>query len=671
MKKIILACVLLLSVIFLVACDNDSAPIEVNYTITFNVDGGSSIASTDKQKDQAIGTLPSPTKDGFIFDGWYSDAAKTVNVTSSTVVTGNLTLYAKWIPIEPVIAQYTLTFDTDGGNSVPNETRTEGESITPLPVPTKTGFVFDGWFLDSERNQRVTSSLTVTSDLTLYAKWNAVVVNYTMLFHSLDSTQVDSITGPSGTVVQKPQDPVKEGFTFVAWTFDSEGLEAVTWPYTMNGNVTVYAQWNESVPIGGYLSSLLSNYSASIDDVLPEKLQASGKLYNQTSFVSDYASFVSTTNITYGGYGEQWQMVLENISQAQMFMDYLSVVEVIATTSVVAFNNYLDSNPGSTASFEFTQGLYNVIIDYRNGILSYVIEFSANIILVGEQTVQIALIYDVETGDRSGRIQLGSLGALRYTLASNGFVIASDYLGVRTSYIEVKEHNDGTITGDIFEFITVAGVSMISAAQFIIDDTYATVVGNKASGEIAFEGTIVELYEASTGKLLTYKVRESRLGLTFHTLWFNLDHTTGISSVRGVPKSGSYSGNPHDVYVNNNINVFKTRNVSIINPSRRFDIEFRKQYFYKEVEGQLQFVEVQVPMLFVQAVYVATIDTEVKGQNSYLTNFSLTINASVVQKLETNYTAFLPIFDDNKDNFTAELITLFVGSAYVFENEMV
>jgi diaminopimelate dehydrogenase len=69
---------------------------------------------------------------------------------------------------------------------------------------------------------------------------------------------------------------------------------------------------------------------------------------------------VNIANITYGGKGEQWKMVYDNIEQSQLFFNVLSVVDSIATLSVAGFNNYLDENPASTAHYVFESGIYTV-----------------------------------------------------------------------------------------------------------------------------------------------------------------------------------------------------------------------------------------------------------------------------------------------------------------------
>ena len=154
-----------------------------SYTLTFDYDGatgGNSLTSIDYTTDGAPVTLPAPTKTGFVFDGWYSDAAKTLEITGPThTISAGSTIYAKWVeaPIFTISYEYD---DSDGGESRVSDTFTDGDPGISLPVPSKTGNAFDGWYETSDfSGSAVTSPYTTTVDITLYAKWIATVASGT------------------------------------------------------------------------------------------------------------------------------------------------------------------------------------------------------------------------------------------------------------------------------------------------------------------------------------------------------------------------------------------------------------------------------------------------------------------------------------------------------------
>lgn len=115
------------------------------YTISFNaVDGETSLASKEVHYNSAIGSLPIPTRSGYIFDGWYTSPTEGSEYTSDTVykVTSDIILYAHWSPA------YDIVYDVDGGTMPDifiNQYSSKKESV--LPVPRKEGYEFKGWSL--------------------------------------------------------------------------------------------------------------------------------------------------------------------------------------------------------------------------------------------------------------------------------------------------------------------------------------------------------------------------------------------------------------------------------------------------------------------------------------------------------------------------------------------
>ena len=141
------------------------APV-VSYTVTYDSQGGSSVAQSSYLR--AI-TLPSaPVRTGFNFLGWFTSSSGGNALASpfSPTQPANITLFAQWSP-----KVFSATFDSRGGSPVPEVTyRTEIELPNP---PTRSGYYFDGWCLD--QNCRVALAATYApespSNLTFFARW--------------------------------------------------------------------------------------------------------------------------------------------------------------------------------------------------------------------------------------------------------------------------------------------------------------------------------------------------------------------------------------------------------------------------------------------------------------------------------------------------------------------
>ena len=157
--------------------------LRARYTVSFsaNYDGGVDPGSILLVSGGAYGTLPAPTRTNYTLDGWFTAADETgVKIESDTTanLTDNQTLYAHWTkkvvqPVAPAIGAgtSTLTFQTNGGGALGAVARNTGSTVELSGfVPVRSGYTFAGWCTDPALKQTV-SSVVLTSDLTLYAKW--------------------------------------------------------------------------------------------------------------------------------------------------------------------------------------------------------------------------------------------------------------------------------------------------------------------------------------------------------------------------------------------------------------------------------------------------------------------------------------------------------------------
>jgi uncharacterized repeat protein (TIGR02543 family) len=78
----------------------------------------------------------------------------------------NVTFYAQW-----TVNQYTIDFEENGGGTVTNITQDYNTTIDVVPVTTKTGYTFNGWYTESIYENIISSPHTLVDDMTMYAKW--------------------------------------------------------------------------------------------------------------------------------------------------------------------------------------------------------------------------------------------------------------------------------------------------------------------------------------------------------------------------------------------------------------------------------------------------------------------------------------------------------------------
>lgn len=169
-------------------------PVEV--TVTFEPNKGScTVASAVVQVGSAYGNLPIAERDGFTFTGWYDSKNGGTRIDGTTVVTlsEDHTLYAHWA----ARSGYAVIFDANGGR-LPSEEAERlvyaGDVYGDLPIPTRRGYDFAGWFTAAEDGDAVQSTdvFTGTGTQTLYAHWSYNPFDYWSFFLENTTQQVYS-----------------------------------------------------------------------------------------------------------------------------------------------------------------------------------------------------------------------------------------------------------------------------------------------------------------------------------------------------------------------------------------------------------------------------------------------------------------------------------------------
>jgi uncharacterized protein (TIGR02145 family)/uncharacterized repeat protein (TIGR02543 family) len=216
------------------------------YTITFDANGGTvTIASGKTGEGWKLTSLPTPTKSGYTFSGWFTTPATSggMEVTVSYVFDANTSIYARW-----TLINYTISFDASGGTVTPASSLTgEGWKLASLPVPSRTGYTFGGWFTTSAAigGTQVTVGYVFDATTTVYARWT--VVNYTITY-TFDGGSVTTANPTSYNIETASftlNNPTRTGYTFAGWTGTNgtTAQVAVTVAKGSTGNKEYTANW--------------------------------------------------------------------------------------------------------------------------------------------------------------------------------------------------------------------------------------------------------------------------------------------------------------------------------------------------------------------------------------------------------------------------------------------
>ncbi|NLB36598.1 MAG: InlB B-repeat-containing protein, partial [Clostridiales bacterium] len=218
-----------------------NALVHKNTTVTFKLNYGSNetyTTQTGLSGDETV-TIPSaPTRTGYVFSGWYSDADCTNLVTlPQPFPLADTVYYAKWVS-----ANYTVTFDGNGNT---------GGSMTPQSIPfassaqlkangfIKAGHLFIGWSTTSDGEVEYTDGTNYTMNsegTTLYAVWS---INSYQIIYIIDEVEYRRVTYQYGAPVTPIADPTKPGHTFSGWPQHPETMPA--------GDLTIMGSFSKNL----------------------------------------------------------------------------------------------------------------------------------------------------------------------------------------------------------------------------------------------------------------------------------------------------------------------------------------------------------------------------------------------------------------------------------------
>ena len=267
--------------------------------ITFDTDGGTAVAPITAEAGMIIDEEPVTEKAGYIFAGWYDGDTL---VTFPFDATESKTLKAKWN-----VNQYTITFDSAGGSEVSSITAEYKTAITAPEDPTKAHYEFKGWI-------PALPETMPAENITVKASW--APISYKITFDSNGGSEVADIVGIYGAPVAAPEDPTREGYTFVGW-LDKDAAAATLptyMPDTLRADVTdadpMYtARWkrNQEAPEEAKVT-VVNAHTVTIEDPAEDTeylLMPAGK----TPADTDWSS---AKRVSGGDSGVEWTNLLPN-----------------------------------------------------------------------------------------------------------------------------------------------------------------------------------------------------------------------------------------------------------------------------------------------------------------------------------------------------------------------
>lgn len=219
------------------------------FTVTFDTTGGSEVEAVSVLNGKTVSKpVSDPTREGYVFLGWYTDAQFTSPyLFGAQPVTGDLTLYARWAQTTPGEAEYTISYDLGyDGEEIADSQTIGGKLYLPATPAAREGYRFVGWWVSMENDRERLSyryeepsstaeGTLFNADTTLFAVWQAEDAEYATPAVSVSQQAISwesvgsaayliSVTAPDGTALYTNQRTTSTTFPI---TFDESGAYRV------------------------------------------------------------------------------------------------------------------------------------------------------------------------------------------------------------------------------------------------------------------------------------------------------------------------------------------------------------------------------------------------------------------------------------------------------------
>lgn len=196
------------------------------YTVTFKDSLGSEFEEIEEkivtENDKVEAPVFNHNHTNKVLIGWSESGNDPDNLFDfNTGITSDIVLFAVYRDSStPVKQTFTVTFNTDGGSSVSDQTVEKGNKVVKPANPTKEGYTFDCWtigFLEFNFNTAINQNITLTARWTRNADPSTPVVKHTVKFIDWDGRIIAIQLVDNGSNAVAPASPAREGYTFTGW----------------------------------------------------------------------------------------------------------------------------------------------------------------------------------------------------------------------------------------------------------------------------------------------------------------------------------------------------------------------------------------------------------------------------------------------------------------------
>ena len=471
--------------------------------------------------------LPTPTKEGYVFNGWVDENGNAVSSSAAVDFMGIKYLYSTW-----EIGTYTLTFDSNGGSAVAPITQNYNTTVTAPQNPTKTGYTFTGW-------DKTIPTIMPGENLTFMANWTANTYTVSFNANGGEGTMADITATYDEAKTVSANTFTKEGYSFAGWALTPDGEvicadngEIRNLTAEANGSVTLYAIWT------------INQYTITYDALNGTQNVVQTYDYNVTVTAPADPTKVGYTFKGWSGLPEN--MPAENITVEAIWEINKYTVTFDSDGGTAVSSITLDygtvvnapSDPTKTGyTFAGWEGLpeimpaEDIIVTAKWTINSYTVTFDSNGgEAVAPVTQEFGSSITAPTATREGYTFLGWSGLPETVPAENITATAQWQANTYTvTFHKNDEAAEGSMDAQQFTYDEAKALTAVGFTK-----TGYTFIGwaETADGEVKYENTaeVINLTSTADGEVTLYAVWTINL----YTVTFNYYTLTGENKTATV-----------------------------------------------------------------------------------------------------------------------------------------
>ncbi|MDE6240804.1 MAG: InlB B-repeat-containing protein [Anaeroplasmataceae bacterium] len=213
-------------------------PAKEYWTVTIDLDNGTTPTTKQVEKGQKLTGVSEPTREGYTFAGWKVNGAEW---KMDTAITGNITIVAQWTANPPAKEYWTVTIDLNDGTTPTAKQVEKGQKLTGVSEPTREGYEFTGWTVN---DAAWTMEEAITTNITIVAQWEAIP-HATLVFGNGQKEEIlYAVKKDEIFIFEAPVTPKNSNKLFTGWYLDEEYNTSYHFDKEAENGIVLYAKWS-------------------------------------------------------------------------------------------------------------------------------------------------------------------------------------------------------------------------------------------------------------------------------------------------------------------------------------------------------------------------------------------------------------------------------------------